>query len=238
MNLLDNNGLLREDLANQYFEKGMFNYVSYVQEAIRRTDDAILKDQQCLQYFVSSIHTNHLRCAEWLYRNYVEEGKSYLNIGAGCGYVEKMFNDNDNPRIRGCDWQPTDWYFDYWRKYLEVNNLLTHDSGDLFNTEWEITGKKSGNKLDVKFDSIIAQRFNGWWRSEDTYKAHPRPFKEVLGFFREAKKFAPEMFVLILGMESPEKFSDESRNWLLDNVIQTYKPESPHFWATISLDNV
>lgn len=238
MNLLDNNGVLDEALAAGWISNGTFNYVSHIQSAIRNTGDTILRDQQCLQYFVPPVHANHLKCADYVYRYYVDSNKTYLNIGAGCGYVEKVFKDHGHNGIKGCDWQPTDWYFDYWRRYFGVEDKLTHDSGDLLNTEWEIRNRENGNILDVKFDSIIALRFNGWWRSEDTWKAHPRPFEEVLQFFRAAKKYAPEMFVLILGLDSPEKFTDESRNWILDNTIEKYKNGSPHFWATISLDNV
>ena len=104
-------------LDQKFFDSCCDEYLNYITRLIQSGNFNLNTDQQCLQYFLSALHINHLDSNRDLYRRMIGKGKKYLVLGSGCGYLERAFyEDNNASNVIGADWKKTDIYFDWWRK--------------------------------------------------------------------------------------------------------------------------
>ncbi len=240
-NLLQEDKWLNREITTEFFARNTPRYVDHLTKCIRNKTLDMYNDHQGLQYFAPTVHTNHMESAVRCYKHFIEEGKHYLNIGAGCGYLEKVFLDNNNTRLVGCDWIETNSYFSYWRRVLGVEKLLTHETKDLFNG-FEIYNRKTGNVLDRKFDAVIGLRFNGLWRTNDDHKCEPKKLREVLEFFTNLKQYSSVAMFLFIGFRDEHKWDPEVIKWIDENSIPEYMNRSKgrwhRNWCAISLENL
>jgi len=213
MNLIKN-----RNKVHNFFEENERDYLNFITQQIRQNKLNLAADDQCLQYFLPAVHDAHLSFCDDIY-NSLNHKETYLNIGAGCGYLEKVFLDYNNPNIIGADMAFNDSYFSYWRNILGVNRRLCYDTGDLFADNISITNRDTGKELDMYFDNIIGIRFNGFWRSTATNAMEPKSLEEIVNFFKMLKKYGSNVVLHMVGDGSQEKFLPETITWLNENTV-------------------
>jgi len=213
--------------TEKYLNDLSTKYTAYILDLL--TNDYNVKNFQyygnIFQYFNPNNIRSHLNYSNDILNNYLNKEKTYLNIGCGGGFLEKIFKDqNLSENIIGCDWNFADIVYEPIRRFLEVEDMTEWQMRNIFNPcnagrvffANKNTGRVTHSNLNKDIDCILLVRFTAFWGIEN----------QVMSVYKFLKSLKPISNELIWFNEKLNHFKfDRDTDNYINSILLEKKTE-------------